>query len=80
MLAVYIAKRLCGTPQNGASHFLWSRFDLSAIGVFVACILLFVFGYYFYGPTRGQPAFQVFGGFLLGMAAMFIAINVYGMP
>jgi hypothetical protein len=80
MLAMYVATRLYGTPQNSISNFFRSRFDIYVIGVFVACILLFVIGYYFYGPTRGHPALQVFGGFLLGMLAMHIATHVYGMP
>jgi hypothetical protein len=80
MLAMYFATRLDGTPQNGTSQFFRSRFDIYVIGVFVAWILLFVIGYYFYGPTRGHPALQVFGGFLLGMLAMHIATHVYGMP
>jgi hypothetical protein len=42
--------------------------------------LLFVIGYYFYGTTRGHPALEVFGSFLLGMLAMHIATHVYGMP
>jgi hypothetical protein len=80
MLAMYFATRLFGTPQNSPWHFFRSRFDIYVIGVFAAWILLFVIGYYFYGPTRGHPALQVFGGFLLGMLAMFIATHVYGMP
>jgi hypothetical protein len=80
MLAMYIATRLYGTPQNSFAHFFRSRFDIYVIGVFVAWILLFVIGYYFYGPTRGHPALQVFGGFFLGMLAMYIATHVYGMP
>jgi hypothetical protein len=80
MLAMYIATRLYGTPQYSVSQFFRSRFDMYVIGVFVAGLLLFVIGYYFYGPTRGLLALQVFGGFLLGMLAMFIATHVYGMP
>jgi hypothetical protein len=80
MLAMYIATRLYGTPQNSNSHFFRSQFDINVIGVFVAWILLFVIGYYFYGPTRGHPALQVFGGCLVGMVAMYIATRVYGMP
>jgi CDP-diglyceride synthetase len=80
MLAMYVATRLYGTPQHSISQFFRSRFDMYVIGVFVAWILLFVIGYYFYGPTRGHPALQVFGGFLLGMLAMYIATHVYGMP
>jgi len=79
MLAMYFATRLYGT-QNGISQFFRSRFDIYVIGVFIAWILLFVIGYYFYGPTRGHPALQVFGGFLLGVLAMHIATHVYGMP
>ena len=80
MLAMYIATILYGTPQNSISHFFRSRFDIYVIGVFVAWISLFFIGYYFYGPTRGHPALQVFGGFLLGMLAMYIATHVYGTP
>jgi len=80
MLAMYIATRLYGTPQNSISHFFRSRFDIYVISVFVAWILLFVIGYYFYDPTRGHPALQVFGGCLVGMVAMYIATHVYGMP
>jgi hypothetical protein len=80
MLAMYIATRLYGTPQNSIPQFFSSRFDVYAIGVFVAWLLLFVIGYYFYGSTRGHPALQVFGGFLPGMLAMYIATHVYGMP
>jgi hypothetical protein len=80
MLAMYIATRLYGTPQNSISQFFSSRFDLCVIGVFAAWMLLFVIGYYFYGSTRGHPALQVFGGVLPGMLAMYIATHVYGMP
>ncbi|MBV9533242.1 MAG: hypothetical protein JO283_19805 [Bradyrhizobium sp.] len=80
MLAMYVVTRLYGRAQNGTLHFFRSRFDIYVIGVFVAWIVLFVIGYYFYDPTRGHPALQVFGGFLLGMVAMYIATHVYGMP
>lgn len=80
MLAMYVATRLYGTPPNSLSHFFRSWFDIYAIGVFAAWILLFVIGYYFYGPTRGHQALQVFGGVPLGMLAMYIATHVYGMP
>lgn len=80
MLAMYIATRLYGTPQNSIPQFFNSRFDVYAIGVFVAWLLLFVIGYYFYGSPHGHPALQVFGGFLPGMLAMYIATHVYGMP
>ncbi len=80
MLAMYIATRFFGAPQDSSSRFFRSRFDICVIGIFVAWILVFVTGYYVYGPTRGQPAMQVFGGCLIGMAAMYIATRVYGMP
>ena len=80
ILAMYIATRLYGISQNSTSRFIRSRFDIYVIGVFVVWIFLFVIGYYFYGPTRGDPALQVFGGFLVGMVAMHIATRVYGMP
>lgn len=80
MLAMYLATRLYGPPQTRTSQFFRTRFDITAIGVLIACTALFVAGYYFYDPTRGHPALQVFGGFLLGMLAMHIATHVYGMP
>jgi hypothetical protein len=69
MLSLYIAMRLYGTPQS----------SLSVIGVLVASILLFTIGYFRYGGAPGQPILQVFGGFLVGMLSMSIAIRVYGM-
>ena len=70
MLAMYIATRLYGTPQNS-----WY-----VIGVLVASILLFTIGYSRYGSTPGNPMLQVFGGLLLGMLSMSIATRVYGTP
>jgi hypothetical protein len=70
MLSMYIATRLYGTPQSSAY----------VIGVLVASILLFTIGYLRYGGTPGHPMLQVFGGLLLGMLSMSIAIRVYGMP
>jgi hypothetical protein len=69
MLALYIATRLHVTPQNSGC----------AIGVLVASILIFTIEYLWYGSTPGHPLLQVFGGFLLGMLSMSIAIRVYGM-
>jgi hypothetical protein len=69
MLSLYIATRLYGTPQS----------SLYVMGVLVASILLFTIGYFSYGSTPGHPILQVFGGFLLGMLSMSIAIRVYGM-
>jgi hypothetical protein len=68
MLAMYVATRLSGMPQNGGY----------VIGVLVACIVLFSIGYFRYG--QGNGTLQVLGGILLGMLAMFIATLVYGAP
>jgi hypothetical protein len=70
MLCLYIAMRLYGTSQKS-----WY-----VIGVLVASILLFTIGYSRYGGTPGHPMLQVFGGVLLGMLSMSIAIRFYGMP
>jgi hypothetical protein len=70
MLVMYIATRLYGTPQNSSY----------VIGVLVASILLFTIGYIRYASTPSHPMLQVFGGFLLGLLAMSIAIRFYGMP
>ena len=69
MLFLYVAMRLYAAPQNSSY----------VIGVLVASIVLFTIGYLHY-DARGQPILQVFGGFLVGMLSMSIAIRVYGMP
>jgi hypothetical protein len=68
MLSMYIAMRLYGTPQISGY----------VIGLLVASILLFTIGYLRYASTRGHPALQVFGGFLLGMLSMSIAMRLCG--
>jgi hypothetical protein len=60
------------------SHFFTSQLGRYVIAVFVAWMLLFAIGYFFYGPTPGRPALHAFGGFLPGMLAMFIAMRLYG--
>ena len=62
------------------AQFFVSRLGRYVIAVVVTWILIFVVGYFFFGPTPGRPALHVFGGFLIGMLAMYIAIRVYGMP
>ncbi len=62
------------------SHFFASQLGRYVISVLVAWILLFVIGYFFFGPTPGRPALHVFGGFLPGMLAMYIAARLYGTP
>ena len=62
------------------SHFFGSRLGHYVIAVLFAWILLFVIGYFFYGPTPGRPALHVFPGFLLGMLSMYIATRLYGTP
>ena len=68
MLSMYIAMRLYGTPQISGY----------VIGLLVASILLFTIGYLRYASTPGHPALQVFGGFLLGMLSMSIAMRLCG--
>jgi uncharacterized membrane protein len=70
MLSIYITTRLYGTPQNSSY----------VIGVLVACVLLFTIGYLRYASAPDHPVLQVFGGFLLGMLSMSIAMRLYGMP
>src|SRR5260370_10760808 len=62
------------------AYFFGSRFGHYVIAVLFAWILLFVIGYFFYGPTPGRPALHVFPGFLLGMLSMYIATRLYGTP
>jgi hypothetical protein len=67
---MYIATHLYGMPQNSSY----------VIGALVASILLFTIGYLSYGSMLGHPRLQVFGGLLLGMLSMSVAMRVYGMP
>jgi hypothetical protein len=62
------------------SQFFGSRLGRYVIAVVATWLLIFVVGYLFFGPTPGRPALHVFGGFMLGMLAMYIAIRIYGMP
>jgi hypothetical protein len=62
------------------SHFIGSRLGRYVIGVFVAWLLLFAIGYFRHGSTPGYPVLHVFGGFLLGMLSMYIAMRLYGTP
>jgi len=62
------------------AHFFGSRLGHYLIAVIFAWILLFVIGYFFYGPTPGRPALHVFPGFLIGMLSMSIATRLYGTP
>jgi len=60
------------------SYFFASRLGTYVIGVLLAWLLFFAIGYFRYGSTPGHPALHVFGGFLLGMLAMYIATRFYG--
>jgi hypothetical protein len=62
------------------SHFFASRLGHYLISVLVAWTLIFAIGYFRYGSTPGHPLLHVFGGFLLGMLAMYIATRLYGKP
>lgn len=50
---------------------------LYVIGVLVAWAIIFAVGYVLHGPSIGYPVLHVFGGFLLGMLAMYIAVHMY---
>jgi hypothetical protein len=63
-----------------AAHFFASQLGRYVIAVLVVWILLFVIGYFLYGPTPGRPLLHVFPGFLLGMLCMYIATRLYGTP
>jgi hypothetical protein len=47
------------------------------ISVLLVWALIFGIGYFRHGSTPGYPVLHVFGGFLLGMLAMYIATRVY---
>jgi hypothetical protein len=62
------------------SQFFVSRLGGYVIAVVVTWPLIFVTGYFFYGPTPGRPALHAFEGFLPGVLAMYIATRLYGTP
>jgi hypothetical protein len=70
MLSMSIATRLYSAPQYGGY----------VIGALAASVVLFTIGYLRHGGALGNPALQVFGGFLLGMLSMSIATRLYGTP
>ena len=55
----------------------WNSLPAFVVGVLVVWGLIFVLGYTIEGPTPGHPVLKVFGGFMLGMLAMYIATRVY---
>lgn len=63
-----------------ASQFFGSPLGRYVIAAFLAWILLFAVGYLVHGPTPGRPALHAFGGFLLGMPAMYVAARLWGAP
>jgi hypothetical protein len=47
------------------------------IGVLIVWAAIFAIGYAVKGSTPGYPMLHVFGGFLLGMLSMYIAMRHY---
>ncbi len=56
---------------------LQSRLARYVIAVLVVWAVIFGVGYCVTGPTPGRPLLHVFGGLLLGMLAMYIAMRVH---
>ena len=50
------------------------------VAVLIVWAAIFVVGYLVHGSTPGHPLLHVFGGFLLGMLAMYVATRVYRQP
>ena len=46
-------------------------------GVLVVWTMILAVGYFFHGSTPGRALLHVFGGFLLGMLAMYVATRGY---
>jgi len=61
-------------------QFFGSRLGRYVISVLVVWILIFTVGYLRGGSTPGHPVLHVFGGFLPGMLATYIAMRLYGTP
>jgi hypothetical protein len=58
------------------SNFFASQLGNYVIAVIGVWILIFVIGYFTYGSRPGYPALHAFGGFLLGMLSMYIAMRL----
>jgi hypothetical protein len=56
----------------------WRTLPGYVVGVLLVWAVIFAVGYVTRGPTPDYPLLHVFGGFLLGMLAMYIATRVYG--
>lgn len=67
-------------PVSLFSEYSGSRLGRYVIAAFVTWILLFAIGYRLYGSTPGHPALHVFGGFLPGILATYVATRLCGMP
>ncbi len=50
------------------------------VAVLIVWGTIFLIGYLVHGSTPGHPLLHVFGGFLLGMLAMYVATRVYRQP
>jgi hypothetical protein len=55
----------------------WNTLPGYVAGVLVVWVIIFAVGYFLHGSTPGRPLLHVFGGFLLGMLAMYVATRVY---
>jgi hypothetical protein len=47
------------------------------LDVLVVWAVIIAAGYFLKGSTAGHPILHVFGGFLLGMLSMYIAVRIY---
>ena len=52
-------------------------FTSYVIGVLVVWAVIIAAGYFLKGSTAGHPILHVFGGFLLGILSMYIAMRLY---
>lgn len=55
----------------------WNTLRGYVTAVLAVWAAIFVVGCIVHGPTPGRPMLHVFGGFMLGMLAMYIATRVY---
>jgi hypothetical protein len=52
------------------------RLPAYVVGVSVVWAAIFAIGALVHGPTPGHPVLHVFGGFVAGMASMYIATRL----
>jgi hypothetical protein len=64
------------SPDGTVALAVASSHQRHSSGVLIVGAVIIAVGYFLNGPTPGYPILHVFGGFLLGILSMYIAMRV----